>query len=89
MTTDQLEKAKHTAQIAKEKDAFCALLKQTLLEKITNLTELEGKTFTDRKNLCDILNGKGDPQLTTILKILSAVDLTLAIVPKKPKEGEK
>jgi len=82
------ERAKHMAQMEKLKDEFCAQLKKKFEDKKLNFDYMELKTFTNRKNLCEILRSKGDPQLTTVINIANACGYKVVLVPAEPNNQQ-
>ena len=49
------------------------------------MTDLAKKTKLSRENLYRILSKKGNPKLTSIISLLDAVGLSLAVQPNKRK----
>ena len=89
MTPDDLLKAKRKATASKLKDQFCSELKKTFADEHVSIGYLSAETYINDKNICDILNCKGDPQLSTLCNILLAADCKLVIVKTKGDEKKE
>jgi probable addiction module antidote protein len=62
---------------------FLLALKNVYEAQGGDMTDLARKTNLSRENLYRILSKKGNPKLTSILSLLSAVGLSLAVQPHK------
>ncbi len=64
---------------------FLSALKNVLQAQGGDMTNLAKKADLNRENLYRILSKKGNPKLTSIIAILNAVGLQLAVQPYKTK----
>ena len=86
MTPDDLLKAKRKKQSVKIMEQLCRDLKKMTVDAGVSIGYISGETYINDKNICDILNCKGDPQLSTLCNILLAADCKLVIVKTKGDE---
>src|SRR3990170_1672763 len=64
---------------------FLLALKNVYEAQGGQMTELARKTKLSRENLYRILSKKGNPKLTSIISLLDAVGLSLAVQPNNRK----
>ena len=83
---DDIEYEIYTPEEIAESDLRVALMSEIINarnEKGITQTELERLSGIKQPMIARIENGKGNPQLETILKLLAPLGKTLAVVPKK------
>jgi probable addiction module antidote protein len=64
---------------------FLLALKNVLEAQGDDMTAIAKKTKLNRENLYRILSKKGNPKLTSIISLLKAIGLHLAVQPDKHK----
>ena len=83
---DDIEYEIYTPEEIAESDLRVALMSEIINarnEKGITQAELERLSGIKQPMIARIENGKGNPQLETILKLLAPLGKTLAVVPKK------
>lgn len=83
---DDIEYEIYTPEEISESDLRVELMSEIINarnEKGITQTELERLSGIKQPMIARIENGKGNPQLETILKLLAPLGKTLAVVPKK------
>lgn len=64
---------------------FLSALKNVLQAQDSDMTDLAKKAKLNRENLYRMLSRKGNPKLTSLIAVLNAVGLQLAIQPYRTK----